>query len=81
MTIVFIILDLVNINSYCLSNILISVGEDAMDQSETDVIEIPEEHVTKLEGHKSEVFICSWNPTTNLLASGYARPHIPRIRD
>lgn len=34
-------------------------------------IEIPAEKSTILKGHESEVFICAWNPTTDLLASGY----------
>lgn len=34
-------------------------------------IEIPGEKSTILKGHESEVFICAWNPTTDLLASGY----------
>ncbi|XP_050520851.1 F-box-like/WD repeat-containing protein TBL1XR1 [Daktulosphaira vitifoliae] len=33
-------------------------------------IEIPDEKSTVLTGHESEVFICAWNPTTDLLASG-----------
>ncbi|XP_034949414.1 F-box-like/WD repeat-containing protein TBL1X [Chelonus insularis] len=33
-------------------------------------IEIPASKATKLRGHESEVFICAWNPTTDLLASG-----------
>lgn len=33
-------------------------------------IEIPESKTTVLRGHESEVFICAWNPTTDLLASG-----------
>lgn len=33
-------------------------------------IEIPVEKSTILKGHKSEVFVCEWNPTTDLLASG-----------
>jgi transducin (beta)-like 1 len=37
---------------------------------EPEDIEIPEDKVTKLEGHTSEVFICSWSPTHSLLASG-----------
>ena len=31
---------------------------------------VGEDSVTSLKGHTSEVFICSWNPTTDLLASG-----------
>lgn len=38
---------------------------------EMDVsIEIPASKATVLRGHESEVFICAWNPTTDLLASG-----------
>lgn len=33
-------------------------------------IEIPSSKATVLRGHESEVFICAWNPTTDLLASG-----------
>ncbi|GAB6020214.1 Transducin (beta)-like 1 X-linked receptor 1 [Chamberlinius hualienensis] len=33
-------------------------------------IEIPSNRCTVLRGHESEVFICAWNPTTDLLASG-----------
>lgn len=31
---------------------------------------VPESHVTVLRGHESEVFICAWNPRSDLLASG-----------
>ena len=34
-------------------------------------IEIPPNKATVLRGHESEVFICAWNPTNDLLASGY----------
>lgn len=34
-------------------------------------IEIPASKATVLRGHESEVFICAWNPTTDLLASGF----------
>lgn len=33
-------------------------------------IEIPPSKATVLRGHESEVFICAWNPSTDLLASG-----------
>ncbi|KAG9430266.1 F-box-like/WD repeat-containing protein TBL1XR1 [Apis mellifera carnica] len=33
-------------------------------------VEIPDTKATILRGHESEVFICAWNPTTDLLASG-----------
>ncbi|KAI2803416.1 hypothetical protein RDWZM_001456 [Blomia tropicalis] len=33
-------------------------------------IDIPPSRATTLRGHESEVFICAWNPTTDLLASG-----------
>lgn len=33
-------------------------------------VEIPASKATKLRGHESEVFICAWNPKTDLLASG-----------
>ena len=34
-------------------------------------VEIPVSKATILRGHESEVFICAWNPTTDLLASGW----------
>ena len=33
-------------------------------------VEIPSNRVTVLRGHESEVFICAWNPTHDILASG-----------
>lgn len=33
-------------------------------------LEIPNNRVTVLTGHESEVFICAWNPVQDLLASG-----------
>lgn len=43
-------------------------AEDNMDVDQN--IEIPASMATVLRGHESEVFICAWNPTTDLLASG-----------
>ena len=40
--------------------------EVEVDQS----IEIPANKATVLRGHESEVFICAWNPSRDLLASG-----------
>lgn len=36
-------------------------------------IDIPSNQVTTLRGHSSEVFICAWSPTDNVLASGYGQ--------
>ncbi|KAK7113953.1 hypothetical protein V1264_000099 [Littorina saxatilis] len=33
-------------------------------------VQIPTNKATVLRGHESEVFICAWNPTNDLLASG-----------
>uniref|UniRef100_A0A8B9GLG9 Transducin beta like 1 X-linked n=1 Tax=Astyanax mexicanus TaxID=7994 RepID=A0A8B9GLG9_ASTMX len=35
-----------------------------------DEVEIPASKATVLRGHESEVFICAWNPVSDLLASG-----------
>lgn len=45
-----------------------SGGAEAMDVDEG--IEIPPERASVLKGHDSEVFICAWNPRSDLLASG-----------
>lgn len=38
---------------------------------EVDVdVEIPQNKAMVLRGHESEVFICAWNPVSDLLASG-----------
>lgn len=42
----------------------------SMDMDAAGPLEIPASHVTTLEGHASEVFICAWSPTAPLLASG-----------
>lgn len=34
-------------------------------------VEIPPNKAVVLRGHESEVFICAWNPVSDLLASGY----------
>lgn len=39
-------------------------------REEESGVEIPASKATVLRGHESEVFICAWNPTTDLLASG-----------
>ncbi|XP_054157939.1 F-box-like/WD repeat-containing protein TBL1X [Oppia nitens] len=39
-------------------------------QESTNNIEIPASRATVLRGHESEVFICAWNPASDLLASG-----------
>lgn len=35
-----------------------------------EVEEIPASTATALLGHEEEVFICAWNPSSDLLASG-----------
>uniref|UniRef100_A0A671Q295 F-box-like/WD repeat-containing protein TBL1XR1-B n=1 Tax=Sinocyclocheilus anshuiensis TaxID=1608454 RepID=A0A671Q295_9TELE len=41
------------------------------DMMDMDVdVEIPQNKAMVLRGHESEVFICAWNPVTDLLASG-----------
>lgn len=47
---------------------VVSTQNDTMDVDTS--IEIPSSKATVLRGHESEVFICAWNPTTDLLASG-----------
>jgi len=49
----------------------VAVPPQAPQEMEVDgSIEIPASKATVLRGHESEVFICAWNPTTDLLASG-----------
>ena len=48
-----------------------NVVANHMEVSEIDgSLEIPGSKATVLRGHESEVFICAWNPTNDLLASG-----------
>jgi len=43
---------------------------NSMQDSTNSAIEIPASKATVLRGHESEVFICAWNPASDLLASG-----------
>lgn len=45
-------------------------SESAMEVDTANNIDIPGSKVTVLRGHESEVFICAWNPSSDLLASG-----------
>ncbi|XP_063698502.1 F-box-like/WD repeat-containing protein TBL1XR1 [Culicoides brevitarsis] len=45
-----------------------SAAPESMDVDQS--IEIPPSKATVLRGHESEVFICAWNPSRDLLASG-----------
>lgn len=48
-----------------------AVASNVTENMEVDgSIEIPPSKATVLRGHESEVFICAWNPATDLLASG-----------
>ncbi|KAB7497884.1 F-box-like/WD repeat-containing protein TBL1XR1 [Armadillidium nasatum] len=50
-----------------------SNGDEATTNEPIEVdnsVEISVNKATILRGHESEVFICAWNPTTDLLASG-----------
>jgi len=38
--------------------------------NEPEINLIPQKDVLNLNGHKAEVFVCSWNPVENLLATG-----------
>jgi transducin (beta)-like 1 len=52
-------------------NITENHSDESMDVSSVDpALEVPQSNVTFLRGHESEVFICSWNPKSDLLASG-----------
>lgn len=53
-----------------LTCVLCSVDNHA-DMMEVDGdVEIPQNKAMVLRGHESEVFICAWNPVSDLLASG-----------
>lgn len=46
-------------------------ADNHADMMEVDVdVEIPQNKAMVLRGHESEVFICAWNPVSDLLASG-----------
>ncbi|XP_078064210.1 F-box-like/WD repeat-containing protein TBL1XR1a isoform X3 [Mustelus asterias] len=48
-----------------------SVKDNHTDMMEVDVdVDIPSNKAMVLRGHESEVFICAWNPVSDLLASG-----------
>ena len=47
------------------------ITDNQSEPMEMDVdVEIPASKATVLRGHESEVFICAWNPVSDLLASG-----------
>lgn len=48
------------------------IADNHTDMMEVDGdVEIPPNKAVVLRGHESEVFICAWNPVSDLLASGY----------
>lgn len=48
-----------------------SLSDNHADLMEVDGdVEIPQNKAMVLRGHESEVFICAWNPVSDLLASG-----------
>ena len=55
--------------AFFLSSAATSIPQDSAMEVDGS-IEIPPSKTTVLRGHESEVFICAWNPTTDLLASG-----------
>lgn len=52
--------------------LLSCAADNHTDMMEVDGdVEIPPNKAVVLRGHESEVFICAWNPVSDLLASGY----------
>lgn len=49
---------------------MVATTTDVVMADEPEIDEILPEQVTTLRGHTSEVFICTWSPTEDLLASG-----------
>lgn len=55
----------------CVRLSICALADNHGDPMEVDVeVEIPASKATVLRGHESEVFICAWNPVSDLLASG-----------
>lgn len=47
-----------------------SGGEKNGDRNKASNVDVPESDALILKGHSSEVFVCSWNPVSSMLASG-----------
>lgn len=61
--------------SQCKSSRLSIFTDNHADMMDVDVdVEIPQNKAMVLRGHESEVFICAWNPVSDLLASGSVIP-------
>lgn len=61
-----------NIKVCLLSTVVSHNADNHTDMMEVDGdVEIPPNKAVVLRGHESEVFICAWNPVSDLLASGY----------
>lgn len=55
----------------CVRLSICALADNHGDPMEVDMeVEIPASKATVLRGHESEVFICAWNPVSDLLASG-----------